>query len=495
MVAITPDEACRTTERFIRVALKNPKRDDVFEQIRIEASATVCDLKARIEAEYPDHPRRSLITLVYAGKVLRDDGAVLSDVFLGLSAQNNTVVVHMVVKQAEQLKQLEQLEQVTQAKPVEQRPAASSTTVEASETAMPTPPPPRVASVDTHGDGDVAENEDAAESRPPAVETHRRPVEAETPSSRPPTTAATTGSSESAVYDAVLKSSYQAALRTIMSDTASSHAGGFMFIPAMIPVPRAAIEGPRRLRAQDAPEGLRAHLRPIFGAMQRGNDNQNHDHHNHGRNGANVANENNNVVVDGPNLANVANVANDAVAANNNENRNNDRRHFQIRIHINLRMIFQFAVAGFILYQHCPPSRMLGLGLIGLLFYLSTTELGHRLLRRILQSGEAANPQRVERDGDGGGGGDARVERPAPAVDGHQPAEEQNQGRQDGAGHGSPPVAPPPAPAPPPPPARRGWLREVQAFVLGFLASLLPAADEAGRPENVPQDVFGGQQR
>jgi hypothetical protein len=46
------------------------------------------------------------------------------------------------------------------------------------------------------------------------------------------------------------------------------------------------------------------------------------------------------------------------------------------------------------------------------------------------------------------------------------------------------------------PPPRVGWLREVQTFVLGFLASLLPAADDAARAADnggVAQGLFGGQ--
>lgn len=98
---------------------------------------------------------------------------------------------------------------------------------------------------------------------------------------------------------------------------------------------------------------------------------------------------------------------------------------------------------------------MLIIGLVGLVFYLSTTSLGHRVLGRVFQMAQRNNTG--ERD--------------------------QRQGA-----------------APPNPPA--GWLGQVQSFILGFLASILPAADDVGRNdgnlqginnEGVAQDVFRGQ--
>ena len=460
------DRERQSTERFVRVSLKNPKVDGVFD-INIEANATVRELKARIEAEYPDRPRRPLITLVHAGKVLRDDGVILSDLFAGSSSLDNVIVVHMVIKQ---------LEQVAPRAVVE---ATAKVEAEASETAMPTPPPPErvleyIVDIDNRDDGDVAESRPPTEAEMPSAPAATVPV-TQVAATAAVATEATAGtrlpaSSGSTVYDAVLKSSYQAALQAIMSDTTASHAGGFTFIPAMIPVPRSAVEVPRRNRSRDgrdAPEGhngLRENMRPIFGPLdpnelrfRRGFRPVRHDRPN---------NNDNDVAVNERNDANNAN--------------NNNRRQYQIQIHVNVRMIFQLAVAGFILYTHCPPSRILGLGLIGLFFYMSTTELGQRMLRRILQGNQADYgdaPDREPREGDAGA---VRAEPVRPVAEDGAIREGAPQ-----AGHA-------------PPHRRVGWIQEVQAFVLGFLASLLPAADDAraGRPENagVAQDVFGRQQ-
>ena len=443
---------------YLRVALKNPKREAVVE-LRIQATATVCDLKAHIEQDYPDHPRAELITLVYAGKVLRDD-AILADVF-GLAgwpptpqSSEDVVALHMVVKQ------------------LELRPATTSTAT--SQTVMPTPPPPGMERVDGGASDDGAVNlrngapgsfdlaNDASENLQRETPTSRALPRSEPPIPNRSTAMRPSGSgSTTNVYKAVLKASYEAALRAIMENTASSHASGFTYIPAMIPVPNSAMAGPRRRRARadgDGDEALEAYLRAALGPL--------------GANDARIHDE----IMRNPRPAGQDNVRNGrnnrqegAVAENNDGN----RQQYLIRIHINVRMLFQLAVAGFIIYQHCPPSRMLTLGLVGLFFYLSTTQFGRRVLRRILQGGQAERGNHEE---------PWQQPRPDQQLEEHQERQER-QDRQEQQGRREPPP-------------RVGWLREVQTFVLGFLASLLPAADDAARaPDNggVVQGLFGGQ--
>ena len=438
----------------LRVALKNPKREAVVE-VRIRARATVCDLKGRIEQEYPDHPRAELITLVYAGKVLRDD-AILSDVFelhgWSPSSQSceDVVAVHMVVKQLE--------------------PRPSTTSAATSQALMPTPPPPDMECVDgvagdngavnqrSHAPGsfDLANN--AAENRHGETPTSQDPPIPEPLVPNRPTAMRPWGSgSTTNVYTAVLKASYEAALRAIMENTSGSHASGFTFIPAMIPVPNSAIAGPRRRRARaEGDEALEEYLRAALGPL--------------GANDARVRDEIRRV----PRPAgreNVRNVRNNRDHGADAENNDGNRRQYLIRIHINVRMLFQLAVAGFIIYQHCPPSRMLTLGLVGLFFYLSTTQFGRRVLRRILQGGDVERGNPAE--------GPQHPPPPDQQLEDHQDGRERQERHERRE-----------------PPPRIGWLREVQTFVLGFLASLLPAADDAARaPDNggVAQGLFGGQ--
>ena len=453
---------------FLRVALKNPKREKVVEQ-RIHAGASVRELKVQIEEQYPDNPPRELITLVYAGKVLRDD-AILHEVFdvQGFESASSgaaSVAVHMVVRHPEQT------------------PTTNSGLQ--SDTIMPAPSSARTSNTGGHVDGrmDEVENgnegddEDVAQERcvedVPGIFDGRINADSESVREGAPTPGPTQRSdpthsvrsmssrpsgAEPNVYSAVLKASYEAALRTIMDDRAASHASGYTFIPAMIPVPQSAVAGHRRHRrrqrrndegANDEEEAHMGYLRAIFGPLDL---NEVRDRRGLPRMPRPAGEEN------GPNEA-----RNDA--GNNNGN----RREYQIRIHINVRMLFQLVLAGFILYQHCPPSRMLTLGLVGLFFYLSTTQLGRRALRRVLQGRQMPRENR---------GANGRAE---PVVEqqqrhGQQPDEEQRAELEQ--------------------PPRVGWLREAQSFVLSFLASLLPAADDVARmPENngVAQGVLGVQ--
>jgi len=452
------EAAASSSRDSLRVALKNPKREAVVE-IRMNQTDTVCHLKARIEQEYPDRPRAELITLVYAGKVLRDD-AILSDVF-GLAGRSpipqpveDVVAVHMVVKQ------------------LELRPATTSAAT--SETLMPTPPPPDVERVDGVAGDNGAVNQRNQRNRGPggfdlaANASENRQGDTPTSHARPnsdpavpdqPTAMRPRGSgSTTNVYTAVLKASYEGALRALMENTSGSHASGFTFIPAMIPVPNSAMAGPRRRRARadgEGDEALEAFLQAALGPL--------------GANDARVRDEIRRVrrPAGQVNIHNDRNNRHDGVDAENNDD---NRRQYLIRIHINVRLLFQLAVAGFIIYQHCPPSRMLTLGLVGLFFYLSTTQFGRRMLRRILQGGDVAGVNPAEGQ---------RPPPPGQQLDDHQDGRERQDQRERQE-----------------PPPRVGWLREVQTFVLGFLASLLPAADDAARAADnggVAQGLFGGQ--
>lgn len=158
----------------------------------------------------------------------------------------------------------------------------------------------------------------------------------------------------------------------------------------------------------------------------------------------------------------------------NDQGRNNARRQqVQIRIHINMRVLLQVAVLLLIVYQHCPPGRFLSLLFIGIIFYLSSTRIGKLILQRVM---ERFHAHRME--------------------NGHQRADGQANNhvhdRDDGHLHRDPV---PPAPrehdgqniARPPPGA--GLLQEIQAFLAGFITSLLPAAAGNGALQGNNDDM------
>ena len=170
------------------------------------------------------------------------------------------------------------------------------------------------------------------------------------------------------------------------------------------------------------------------------------------------------------------------VQPNDQGGNNARRRQVQIRIHINMRVLLQVAVLLLIVYQHCPPGRFLALFLVGFIFYLSSTRIGKMILHRVLEHFHAhrmENRRRVAGQAnniiDRHDGGHARLGPNAPAP--------REQGGQN--------IARPPPGA--------GLIQELQAFIAGFITSLLPAAADNGAlqgnnnmdMQGMQRDIFG----
>jgi hypothetical protein len=180
-------------------------------------------------------------------------------------------------------------------------------------------------------------------------------------------------------------------------------------------------------------------------------------------------------------------MGNTNVQPNEQGGNNARRRQVQIRIHINMRVLLQVAVLLLIVYQHCPPGRFFALFLIGFIFYLSSTRIGKMILHRFLEHFHA---HRMENRGRVDGQANNNIDR-------------------DDEGHVRPAgPAGPDAPAPreqggqniarPPPGA--GLIQELQAFIAGFITSLLPAAADNGalqgnniemQQQGMQRDIFG----
>jgi hypothetical protein len=410
----------------ITVVLKNPRAltEENFE-VNVAMDMTLGHLKDLIQSDYPGNPRPGSLTLVYAGKVLRDEGLVLSEVF---PKDGSRVAVHMVIRQM-----------------VDE----SSPSIESHATRVPHesagPSLINEAHVSSQNDVDTpsADTEDNVEH---------------TSSRDMPST-----SSSGSMYDSVLRVAYKAALQVIVEEGLQGSAQqNFTFIPAIIPIPRGTIHDREeeqyfnnymvpmvpmtyalpRARVDRQEQVVRRrnareeNVRALFRAIREGEDDDNNVERIPGRNNQN----------------------------NQNNNNNNNARQIQIRIHLNVRMLLQVAVLSFILYQHCPPSRFVGISLLGLLFYFSTTRFGRMLLRRLKGHFNMHPPdpnQQVQAQ--------AANDTPLPGDEGEAGIE-------------------PEQPQP-------GLLREIQSFIAGFFASILPAADQHRNGNNaaVVQDVFRGQ--
>lgn len=155
----------------------------------------------------------------------------------------------------------------------------------------------------------------------------------------------------------------------------------------------------------------------------------------------------------------------DENAAHNNQNRRRQqprRRNIHVRLQINMRVLLQAAVLLMVIYQHCPPHRFFVLTAIGTLLYLSSTRIGGILLRRIMNY----FGQNGQREHNGNPGGNSLNENP----EGPQQDQRAVDGNQNQA---------------------HGVMHEIQGFIAGFIASLLPAANGPLQDQGQMQDVFG----
>jgi hypothetical protein len=61
------------------LSIKNPGRPTAEDfRLALPPSATVRELKAALQERYPGNPAPTTVTAIYAGRVLKDDNAVLS---------------------------------------------------------------------------------------------------------------------------------------------------------------------------------------------------------------------------------------------------------------------------------------------------------------------------------------------------------------------------------------------------------------------------------
>lgn len=126
-------------------------------------------------------------------------------------------------------------------------------------------------------------------------------------------------------------------------------------------------------------------------------------------------------------------------------------------LRINVRMFIQLLVVFLIIYQHCSPGRFLLLVIGGLLLYLTTLTPLRRLLHRLVglpQPGMVPMPAAAQQQGPLGG----------------RPGAGGAEGQQAGAAADAGAAGPQQAAVRQPP----GLLRELQALVMGFFTSLLP---------------------
>lgn len=456
-------------DETITVVLKNPKAltEENFE-MDIGIDMTVGDLKRMVESDYPGNPRASSLTLVYAGKVLRDEDLVLSEIF---PRDGGRVAVHLVIRQT--------TEESSSAIQTKQR------TIEPDdESVMPTPP--ATGGLALGRETVLPTHMQARQERESTPETILNIGESSNNDSSRARNIGGNASTDT-MYDSVLRASYQAALRVIMDEgLQGSSSQGFTFIPAIIPVPQTLVQNNDGENQQHFDNQYMVPMVPFSYAFpQMHLDQQDGRAVRHRRRNAQDANvralfraiqqenNNNNDIGD--------------VRARERRNQNNNPRQIQIRIHLNVRMLLQLGVVFFILYQHCPPSRFLGISLIGLLFYLSTTRLGRMLLQRL--AGHFNMQRRADDDQPG------HVHAPAEVANADDNAHLQRNQSEQANDTGPEPAAEVEQGQAPPPPAQPGLLREVQSFLAGFLASILPAADQHRNAENhgVVQDVFRAQ--
>jgi hypothetical protein len=168
-----------------------------------------------------------------------------------------------------------------------------------------------------------------------------------------------------------------------------------------------------------------------------------------------------------------------------NQPRNRPRQ-FQLRFQINIRALLQFLVFAIIVYQHCPPRRFAVLVVLGAALWLSTMAPVRAFLRQLAGFRPPAPhpipPVAAEREGLQQGLA-FEDQRPIQDQGGLNPPPQV--GVQNGAPHNR----------------VLGVLRGIQTFVAGFITSLLPAVEPNAGGEGdgrqmggaVAQDVFGGQ--
>ena len=481
----------------VTLILKNPSQvDEEHFETKVGRDMSVGGLKQRLGEEYPGNPVPGSITLVYGGKVLHEEGVILSSI---LPSDSASVAMHIVVKGA-------QRHSGGAATGVASAPAApfsapapsSSSAAPAAPSSSAAPTPSLAATSSTENISSIAIETEFVRGEPSEDRVSDEPnTDAHGEEEAAPSTSTDLSSR-------VFRAAYQAALQAIMSEGSSSISGygagvssqpGMAFLAPVIALPQPAYptapgdagssstenrsEGQQQMNQYVMPLIPLAYAMPGDGnvpgaqALPRRR-----------RRRADAA-ERDNVAA----LLHVLRGRDGAPRQNGGEGEPRGeqgeprRRQVQIRIHINMRVLLQLAVLFFVVYQHCPPSRVFGLLSVALLFYLSSTAVGRRMLQRLYGY---FNLHRAQ-------------DAPAPTPVEERPIDDNNndlsqQHDQDNNNNGEGMVGAradreaPDAPQP-------GLLQEIQAFIAGFLTSLLPAADNRHHENNpaVVQDVWRGQ--
>lgn len=478
----------------VTLILKNPSQvaEDHFET-SVRRDMSVRDLKDRLGKEYPGNPAPDSITLVYGGKVLHEEGMILSSI---LPSDSASVAMHMVVKRAQRHEVGTAAASASSRLPASAspRPHRGSTTAAAAAAAD------SGASTST-GDSDSTATEYSHDD--PSED--RMPDESNTVVHREEEAApSTSGDMSSRVF----RAAYQAALQAIVSEgPASSPSGyaagvqshpGMAFLAPVITLPQpvcpTTADSARGSSTEDrgeAPQQVNQYIMPLipvaYAMPGEGNVPAAQAVARRRRRRADAA-ERDHVaaLLHALRGRDVAPRQNGGDAEPRGEQGQPRRRQVQIRIHINMRVLLQLAVLFFVVYQHCPPSRVVGLVSVALLFYLSSTAMGRRMLQRLYgyfnlhRAQEAPAPVPVE---------DRAEEDGVHALPQQHDEDNINNnpvgGGEPGAREGGEA-----------PNARQpGFLQEIQAFLAGFLTSLLPAADNRHHENNpaVVQDVWRGQ--
>lgn len=496
----------------LRISLKNPtKLRETFE-IGIDRNSTLGELRRKITLEYPGNPHPDDVTLVFAGKILpREDSVQLSTIF---PETDSLFAVHMVIKTESRIKTKENAPESSGTS--ERKVANSSLRVCVGSARQNNAHSKRddgrlVRSHDNHLSQSVGSDKGLAGVAPEGMSARGSHAQDEVCSTEIPGHARTPGqnngnsfgATQHPMYEQVFQAAYRAAIGAIVMD-GTRHACGtrvqpgqgqylhgwanslpsthaVAILPTVLSVPQPIL--PRSVTQNPSSESQPAshnnaqnsYLMPVLPVayqvptgedtiptlrMRRNRSDTEHERRDDNRQEQAVG------------LTRMLQALREQERNAPQENRRNPdavranarERQIRIRIQLNLRVILQMLVLFVIVYQHCPPGRLLALSLLGLILYVSSTTFGRSLLNGIMNyfnnPRHPRAPQNNEREGNGAEGD-------------HPPINNV----QDGAPIANRPIGERPE-------EQGGILREIQAFLAGFFTSLLPAADH--RQDAIP---------
>ncbi|PRW44897.1 hypothetical protein C2E21_6177 [Chlorella sorokiniana] len=515
------------------LSIKNPGRPTAEDfRLALPPSATVRELKAALQERYPGNPAPTTVTAIYAGRVLKDDNAVLSSFivpnqdpsvpqslhilpgFAYAPMASPAAAAYSMYQPALQAAYSAALQVLQQQAAASGGPAGTPSTAAASSantqagasTSSAAPPAPEAAAA---ADGAAVPAPPAAPVAMPMPQVYPHQAIAFVPTlipvPQPVLPAYMTGDAaaqqQQQQQGADGAAPAQQALppgQLLMAAPMAYQLPYHVAVPQMqqqVFVPGAQLRQ-RRQQQQQAPGQLPHALANMLRQQQL----------QHGALPAHLAEalRRHDAAVAAAGGAPGAPGA--AVAARVAPGQAQRRPMMNVVVRLNMRALLQLLVLTVVVYQHCPPGRFLMLVGAGLLLYLTATEPVRRFLNRLagVQQPGAAAPraaqqqpgqppaQQQQQPAEGGAAGAAApggADQPAnaaaaPAVAAGQAAagagaaapaagEQEGQARQQpvAQGQGQPPAQ---QAQPPEHPHRGGLLRELQALVVGFFTSLIP---------------------